>query len=403
VLEWLRGHDPGRLYLKTTDASITYGEMVTAVEGRQVSGTEVLRPWPYRSSVVDLLAVMSKGSAIIAAEDGPELVTIDAAGAASVIFTSGTSGGSRAARLTRANWEAAARASVEHLGHGSEDLWLLAMPLHHVGGLSILLRSAFIGGGVKMLPGFEPAAFARELHDEVTMASVVPTMLSRVLDADPGPYDGLRAVLVGGGPIPDDLLERAGEARLPVLPTYGMTETCGQVATLRPGSRLENRAHPLPGVEIRIETDGRIAVRGPMVSPGYVGETDRAPDQWFVTGDLGEIDADGALRVIGRADTLIISGGENIDPTMVETALARVPGVESAMVVGVPSEQWGTEVVCLYVGDAGSIRIQSHLRDRLPSFMIPKRFVRVQTLPMTAMGKLDRAEAMRMVSEAGAR
>jgi O-succinylbenzoic acid--CoA ligase len=161
---------------------------------------------------------------------------------------------------------------------------------------------------------------------------------------------------------------------------------------------VENKGYPLPGVELRIEADGRIAVRGPVVSPGYVGEPDRGPGDWFVTGDLGILDPDGALRVTGRADTLIVSGGENIDPAVVEAALGRVPGVEVAVVVGVPSEEWGMEVVCLYVGDATPVRIDSHLKGRLAGFMIPKRWLRVDELPMTTMGKPDRVEAVRRFS-----
>lgn len=399
MIEWLRRHDPNRVFIDTGDEARTFGETVEAVEARPVSGTEVLRPWPYFSSVVDLLAVMSKGSAVIVAEHLPELGNVDAGGAASVVFTSGSAGGPKGVRLTRDNWEAAAIASAGHLGHGPADSWLLAMPLHHVGGLSILLRSAFVGGSVRLMPGFEPSTFAEELRRPgVTMASAVPTMIDRVLEHDPGPYRGLRGVLVGGGPIPESLLERAVAAGLPVLPTYGMTETCGQVATLEPGSPVSDRAQPLPGVEIRIEPDGRIAVRGPMVSPGYVGQPDREPGEWFVTGDLGEIDDDGALRVTGRADILIVSGGENIDPSIVEATLARVPGVDSAVVVGVPSEEWGMEAVCLYVGDAGPVRIESHLKGRLPGFMVPKRWLRVDELPMTAMGKPDRIEAARRFS-----
>jgi O-succinylbenzoic acid--CoA ligase len=398
MIEWVRGHGPERVFIETPERSWTYGETAAEVEARPVSGTEVVRPWPYFSSVVDLLAVMSKGSAVIVAEETSELGLIDAGGAASVVFTSGSSGGPKGARLTKENWEASARASIEHLGHGADDTWLLAMPLHHVAGLSIIIRSAYSGGSVRMLPGFEPTSFANELRNGVTMVSVVATMLARVLDVDPGPYEGLKALLVGGGPIPDGLLERAAEAGLPVLPTYGMTETCGQVATLKPGSPLVNEAHLLPDVELRIDDDGRILVRGPMVSPGYVGEPDRDPDDWFQTGDIGVLDEEGALRVTGRADTLIVSGGENVDPGVVEEAVIRVPGVEAALVVGVPSGEWGTEVVCLYVGEASQIRIESYLKDRLTGFMIPKRWLRVEALPLTPMGKPDRVDAARRFS-----
>ncbi len=390
MLDWLRAHDPGRVFIETPEARMTFGEAVAAIEQRRVVGTEVLRPWPYLSSVVDLLAVMSKGSAVIVADETSDLGLIDPGGAASVIFTSGSSGGPKGVRLSRENWGVAVEASEEHLAHGPEDTWLLAMPLHHVGGLSIVLRSAHAGGIVRMLPGFDPAVFAAELKRGTTMASVVPTMLARVLDADPGPYHDVRAVLVGGGPIPDEILERGAAAGLPVLPTYGMTETAGQVATLRPGSPVENKAHPLPGVELRIEPDGRIAIRGKMVSPGYVGQPDRGPEEWLVTGDLGEIDPDGALRVIGRADMVIVTGGENVDPEMLEAAVARVPGVEAAVVVGIPSRTWGMEVVCLYAGDAVPMFVESRLRATLPGFMIPKRWLRVESIPLTSIGKPDR-------------
>jgi O-succinylbenzoic acid--CoA ligase len=395
MLDWLRQHHPDGVFIQVEGETRTYGETAAAVEAREVTGTVIIRPWPFFSSVVDLLAAMSKGTAVIVADDTADAGAIDPAGAASVIFTSGSSGGPKGVRLTRDNWAAAADASAEHIGHGGDDTWLLAMPLHHVAGLSIVLRSARAGGAIRLLPGFDPVTFARELRQGVTVTSVVPTMLTRLLDADAGPYDGLRAVLVGGGPIPDDLLDRASAAGLPVLPTYGMTETCGQVATLRPDSKLENRVHPLPGVEVRIEPDGRIAVRGPMVSPGYVGAPDRSPAEWFVTPDLGELDHGGALRVKGRADTLIVSGGENIDPGMVEAALTRITGVEAALVIGIPSREWGMEAACLYVGEANPVRIESQLRDRLPGFMIPKRWMRVASLPLTDMGKPDRVAAAR--------
>lgn len=398
MLDWLKRHDSQRVFIATTDGQWTFGETIAAVEARIVDGTEVVRPWPYFSSIVDLLAVMSKGSAVIVSEDTPDQGLIDAGGAASVVFTSGSSGGPKGVRLTRENWEAAAIASEEHLGHGRDDTWLLAMPLHHVAGLSIVLRTAHAGGRVLMMPGFDPATFAAALRDEVTVASVVPTMLARVLDHDPGPFPELRAMLVGGGPISDELLERATASGLPVLPTYGMTETAGQVATLRPGSRVENKAHVLPGVELRIEPDGRIAVRGPMVSPGYVGAPDRLPDGWLVSNDLGEIDEDGALRVLGRVDTIIVSGGENIDPGRVEAEVTRVLGVESALVVGIPSDLWGMEVVCLYVGDAEPNVLETRMRDRLPAHMVPKRWIQVAELPRTALGKPDRSTAARLIS-----
>ncbi len=400
--DWLRRHDPGRVFIETPSESLTFGEIADAVDERPVSGIEVLSPGLDVGSVIDLLAVMSKGSAVITGDmvgtGEIDPGSVDPAGAVSVVFTSGSTGGRKGVRLTGDNWEAAAEASTEHLGHGPADTWLLALPLHHVAGLSILVRSAFSGGAVRLLPGFDPVSFAAHLQQGVTIASLVPTMLSRVLEVGPGLYDGLKGVLLGGGPIPDRLLDQAGEAGLPVLPTYGLTETAGQVATLKPGAPLENKAHPLPGVSLRIEPDQQIAVRGPMVSRGYVGEPDREVEDWLVTGDLGIIDSEGALRVTGRADTIIVSGGENIDPALVEAALAQVAGVDDALVAGVASDMWGMETVCLYVGEANPANVEAELRELLPAFMIPKRWLQVDDLPRTPMGKPDRAEAVRRFS-----
>jgi o-succinylbenzoate---CoA ligase len=394
MLDWLRRHDPRRVFIETPDETLTFGAISRAVNEHHVEGTENLQPALDFRSVIDLIAVMSKGTAVIS-EKTIDTSSIDPAGAASVVFTSGSSDGRKGVRLTLDNWEAAARASMDHLGHGPDDTWLLALPLHHVAGLSIIVRSIYSGGAVRMLPGFDPVTYAAHLRHGVTVASMVPTMISRLLEADPGPYQGLKAVLLGGGPIPDRLLEQAHASGLPVLPSYGLTETAGQVATLRPGDPLENKAYPLPGVMLRLEPDGRIAVRGPMVSPGYVGEPDRAAEDWLVTGDLGTIDGDGALRVTGRADTIIVSGGENIDPAVVEAAVVLVAGVEEALVAGLANDLWGMETVCLYVGESDPSQVEAELRDILPGFMIPKRWLQVAALPLTPLGKPDRAGAAR--------
>lgn len=309
-----------------------------------------------------------------------------------VVFTSGTTGGPKGVRLTMSNLEAASRASVSHLGHGATDTWLAAMPLYHVGGISVLVRSAFAGGSILLHDGFESSRFAAALRGRVTVASVVPTMLLRLLEEDPGPYHGLRAVLVGGGPIPAGLLERAAEAGLPLLPTYGMTETFGQAATLRPGASLGRSAHPLPGVDIEIGEGNRIMVRGDQVSSGYLGEPDRQ-SPWLVTGDLGEIDEDGALRVLGRADAVIVSGGENVDPAEVESRIAEHPGVDEAVVVGLADEEWGEALACLYTGPAQPDELRAWLRERLPGYKVPKRWRAVGGVPRTPLGKPDRAAA----------
>jgi len=384
VIEWLRRVDPERPFLWVRDRCWTYGESVFEVEDRITADYLVLGPDLEATSVFQVIAGLSGGGLTVGGPGGwvgavPE--------ADLVVFTSGTTGLPKGVRLSKSNLEAAATASMAHLGHGAEDNWLLAIPLHHVGGLSILVRQAYAGGSVTLQSGFEPATFAAAMRGRVTMASVVPTMLRRILDH--GPFSGLRAVLVGGGPIPHGLLEEAVQAGLPVLPTYGMTETFGQVATLLPGSPVERKAHPLPGVDIRIEDDGRIAVRGDQVSPGYLGEPDRL-DPWFVTNDLGSIEADGALRVLGRSDNIIITGGENVSPEQVEAALRRHPRVGEVCVIGVDDEEWGQRLVGVFAGDIEPAELIEWAHGLLPTHMVPRSMRRVGEVPMLSIGKPDR-------------
>jgi O-succinylbenzoic acid--CoA ligase len=145
-------------------------------------------------------------------------------------------------------------------------------------------------------------------------------------------------------------------------------------------------------MEARIDEGGRIALRGPQVSPGYLGEPDRG-DPWFVTKDIGEIDDEGALRIHGRADTMIITGGENVSPERVEAVIGEHPAIDDVVVFGVPDPEWGARVEALYVGDLSPAELGEHVAARLPGHMVPKRFTRVRAIPRTSIGKPDRAVA----------
>lgn len=391
----MRRHPGNSPFLLTPDRSWSYSEAVSEVEHRLTERLTVVDPSLTPGSVFDVLAGVSGGGLFVldgTAEEPTDLTPVP--GARMVVFTSGTTGPPRGVRLTAANLEAASSASAAHLGHGPGDCWLLAMSLRHVGGLSVILRSAYAGGSISMLPGFDPAGFAAALRNGVTVASVVAAMLSRVLDVDAASFTGLRGVLVGGGPVPTGLLERAHGRGIPALPTYGMTETFGQVATLRPGSAPAYRVDPLPGIEIRIDPDGRIAVAGDQVSPGYLGEPDRA-GRWLVTSDLGELDASGSLRVLGRADSVIVTGGMKVDPARVEAELEVLPEAGEVVVFPVADPVWGQIVVCGYTGEGDPNGFESWLRGRLAAHMVPKRWVRMVEVPRTSLGKPDRAAAAR--------
>lgn len=301
-----------------------------------------------------------------------------------VVHTSGTTSAPKPIELTHANWWWSAAGSAVALGHDPHERWLCAMPLSHVGGLSIVIR-AMIGGTTAILqPRFEAERVARDLAapDGPTLISVVPTMLARLLDAGLRRPPALRAALVGGGPIPPALLERAQEAGVRCVTTYGMTEACSQITTGGP---------PLFCTRVRIGGDGEILVQGPTVAPGAI-----ADDGWLHTGDLGALDDEGNLRVTGRLADTIVTGGENVAPAEVEAVLEAHPAVAEAGVHGRPDDEWGEAVVATVVlrdgmhADADELR--AHVRERLAAFKVPKAIAFAGALPRTASGKLLRRE-----------
>lgn len=394
VTDWLMNGPPDQVFISTPDGALTYRDLTRQLPRKYDGDVRVVVPDRTIASIVEIFSAIGSGPVVLSS-GRPWRGSPVPRNVMTVLFTSGTTGKPKAVPLSSDNWRAAVSASAAHLGLGADDQWLVAMPLHRVGGLAVLLRSAFVGARVRMLPSFDAVSFADELG-EATLASVVPTMLRRVLDVDDRHYRGLRAVLVGGGPIPPGLLEEAFARGIPALPTYGMTETCAQVATLRPGSRPAYKADLVPGVEARIERDGRIALRGPQIFSGYLGELPRGKGEWYRTGDRGSLDS-GALRIEGRADGIIVSGGENVDPNVVEAVVRSAAGVDDAVVIGVPSAEWGAEVVCLYAGTADPGDLDQIARDELERFEVPKRWISVNSVPRDEMGKVDRETSIAMV------
>lgn len=318
--------------------------------------------------------------------------------AAAVLFTSGTTGQPRAAVLSRAAFVASARASEANLGWRDDDCWFMCMTVAHVGGLSILTRCLMARRTVAVSERFDAPGFvARITEDRATLASMVPTMLASVLDAHRGwrPPAHLRGILIGGAAAPRALLVRAAERGLPVMPTYGLTETCSQVTTVT-YAQGQSMIHAgsgaaLPGAELRV-VDGQIEVRGPMLMSGYWGEPPLAQDGWFATGDLGEIDAHGNLHVLARRSDLIVTGGENVYPAEVEQALEALPGIAAAGVFGVPDEHWGQTVAAALVTDRAvpEAMLFAHVDACLAPHKRPRRVCFVAKLPQTPGGKLDR-------------
>ncbi len=275
-----------------------------------------------------------------------------AASAELIISTSGSEGEAKAVLLSANNLDAAATASNQRLPLGPGDIWLNCLPLFHIGGCSILWRCAKAGATVLLHDGFVTEAVARTLHaSPVTHISLVPAMLARLLDQGCAPPASLRCALIGGAALSPTLFERARAAGWPLFVTYGMSETAAQIATFDATQHTWQEGlvgHPLSGVELAIGEDGRIGVRGPQVMAGYL-DGPVLEDGWFSTGDLGQLQPDGQLQIIGRADDMLVSGGKKVHPLTVESCLAACPGVLDVAVTGSPHPEWGDEIVALVV------------------------------------------------------
>ncbi len=310
----------------------------------------------------------------------PAALTHDLDAPAIVVHTSGTTAGPRAIELTYGNWLWSALGSAAALGSDPADRWLCMLPLAHVGGLSILLRSAIYATTVVLHERFDAEAASDEIATRATLVSVVPTTLARLLDAGLRHPPALRAALIGGAPITPALLERAEAAGVPTVSTYGLTEACSQVTTGGP---------PLFCTRVRIGAGREILVAGPTVAPGSI-----AADGWLHTGDEGDLDGDGNLMVTGRAGDTIITGGENVAPAEVEAVLAGHPAVAEVAVHGERDSQWGQRVVATVVLRAGETATTDDLRGycgvRLAGYKVPRVFRFAPELPRTVSGKLLR-------------
>jgi o-succinylbenzoate---CoA ligase len=299
----------------------------------------------------------------------------DLAAPAIVVHTSGTTSAPRPVELSYGNWLWSALGSAVALGHPRDERWLCALPLTHVGGLSILLRSVIAGTTVLLHERWSTDAVLLGL-DDATIVSLVPTTLGRLLDAGLRDPPALRWALLGGAPIPPGLVERAAAAGVPVAPTYGLTEACSQVTT---------HGVPLFCTRVRLAGDGEVLVSGPTVAGG--GE--------LRTGDLGAFDERGRLTITGRKVDTIVTGGENVAPAEVEAVLEAHPAVAEAAVHGRPDPEWGEAVVATVVPVAGAVvsgeDLRAHAARSLASFKVPKAVeLRAEPLPRTPSGKLLR-------------
>ena len=296
-----------------------------------------------------------------------------------VVHTSGTTGRPKPVDITFGNIRANARGLQQAMELGDDERWLCPLPLAHVGGLMVVLRSALMATTAVLGPA------ERVAEPGITMASLVPTQLIRVLDAGLAPGPDLRRILLGGGPMPRTLLARARDAGFPVCPSYGLTQACSTVTVGAPGD-LETAGRALPGVGVAVAADGEILVSGGTVNS--LGS--------LRTGDLGRLDEQGRLVVTGRKGDVIVTGGENVAPSEVEAVLAEHPDVAEAAVFARPHPLWGEAITALVIPRDGAQpqqgALRAHCLERLAPFKVPKVFELVDALPRTESGKVRRAD-----------
>ena len=311
-------------------------------------------------------------------------------GTALVVPTSGTTGTPKGVVLTHDNLSASALATAARLELGAKDRWLCCVPPSHIAGLMVLVRARLTGSAVVLHRRFDPAAIAAD--ESTNIVSLVPTMLRRLLAAGVD-VARFRWILLGGGPAPAELVAAAAAAGARVVVTYGMTETCG-------GAVYDGL--PLPGVRVATGEDGTIALAGPMLMRGYRLRPQESAaalrNGWFLTSDVGELDPSGRLRVLGRRDDLIISGGQKVLPVEVASLLMEHPAVADAAVAGRPDDEWGQAVAAVVVPAPGAAPTLAELRafvaERLAPYKAPRYLVIVTEVPRGPTGKPVGLEAL---------
>jgi O-succinylbenzoic acid--CoA ligase len=405
LTERARRH-PDRVALECEGVTLTYDELhqrAAAAAGRllergvQPGDRVALARPPGVDFVVAFHACLLAGAAVVPVDprlgEEDRAARVHSASAAApggdevvmVVHTSGTTSEPKSVAITTRNVWANAVGSALALGLHPRERWLCPMPLTHVGGLMVLLRSLVYGTTVVLLPPpFDAAVVAERLNrGDATVASLVPTMLLRALDAGLSHPKRLRCLLLGGGPADPALLERALAAGVPVAQTYGLSEATSQVTVSEPGEPF-TAGPALPGVLVRLAEDGEILVEGPVVTTGGV----------LHTGDLGALDERGRLTVVGRKSDTIVTGGENVAPVEVEAVLLAHPDVADAAVLGRADPEWGEAIVAKVVprdgADVDAAALAAFCRERLAGFKVPKAFERSDAIPRTASGKILR-------------
>ncbi len=320
--------------------------------------------------------------------------------AATVIFTSGSTGRPKGVQHRYGSHIYSAIGSNQNITLDRADRWHLSLPLFHIGGLAILFRVLLTGAAVVISE--KEADFGSVIQKNlISHISLVTTQLYRLLDDAPASQQlsQLKAILLGGGPISNRLIKKALNLKLPIYTSYGLTEMASQVTTTNQNASatdLNSSGKLLPARELNLDDDGTIMVRGETLFSGYRNseglERPFDNDGWFHTSDLARIDEFGNFHVIGRADNIFISGGENVQPELVEAEVTSIVDTRQVVVVPIEDEEFGQRPFCFIEGEFDPEYLTAELRKKLPSYMLP---VRISAWPSHLLGsavKVSRAE-----------
>lgn len=328
---------------------------------------------------------------------------------ASIMFTSGTTGPQKAVPQTFRNHYASAIGCKENLGFDHDTNWLSVLPIYHISGLSVLLRAAIEGFTVRIVDKFNAEQILTMIKNErITHISLVPQTLNWLMQQGlHEPYD-LQKILLGGAKLSATMIETALQYNLPIYNSFGMTETCSQFLTATPEmlhARPDTVGMPSANVDVKIknpnkEGHGELMIKGANVMNGYLYPTDLTgtfENGYFNTGDIAEIDHEGYVMIYDRRKDLIISGGENIYPYQIETVTKQFPGIIDAVCVGHPDDTWGQVPKLYFVSESNISKAQliAYLSQHLAKYKVPKHFEKVDTLPYTSTGKLQRNKLYR--------
>lgn len=392
----------------------------SAVFSNQNNSIELLTKYPQLELPEEIFTFDEQNESVELRIDQPEQT-------AGYFLTSGSTGIPKIVPVKRRQVLFAASSSAQNFKPGNNKYWLLCLPLNHVGGINVIYRSVLYHSAVYLVASFEKEKIRDLLHhkESFEVASMVPTMLVKLMeDSFFRVHFNFKAILLGGGPISMDLINRSLTRGLPIVCSYGMTETCAQIAAnpmLRSGGMYipKKSVGPLfkPNeIEIRNENkeavlyneSGHIWLKGPQIFDGYLDDSINQnyfdDDGWFYTGDFGHLNRKGQLFIETRRTDLIITGGENVNPVEVEEILNSFPNIKESAVIGIPDKKWGQKVTAFLVLNENNEElkkkeIEKGLRDSLRSYKMPKEFIIISKLPRTETQKIKRTELIRLYQE----